>query len=493
MGLFGAIASAASEFRIFPSGPSSVPDATTPTTAGADAGNPTAIPAAPAPTLVPAPVPTPTLRPLTGALGAQVGDITARQSAAEVRDSALQDIGTLFGSNAGATGLGSGFDAFAQAWQQLAANPADPAGPQQVIDQGDTLATTVRSLSRGVEDLAGRLNDRVATGLSDLNQTLTDIHHANATIASQVALNRPTDQTEAQRDQLVAKVVDLTGASVFQRDSKTIALFTPNGQALLDQRPVQFTRAGAAPNPVTGAASGPVAAAAANTAVPVAAANTAVPADGRIDGGRLGALLRLTADGSRQMPPQRPNPDPGCEVIRKLRSQLDAVANTVLGRSRLNQPTSFADAYDSTPPTAGGQLAHGFFIGNNRQTLMVNPALTTGTATLKTDAAPTVAASLTANRRQIVADGLPAPVASYGALTATVGNTWSRVSNTATRDAKVADAASTLMTNQTQGTGSIDLQAEMTKLQTLQTALSSTNQVGHSLAAFMVALGQLTT
>jgi flagellar hook-associated protein 1 FlgK len=478
MGLFGAIASAASEFRILPSGPQGLPDAGSRPPL-ADPGPATATPATPAPAPTPAPTP-PVLRPLTGALGAQVSDIAARQSAAEVRDSYLQDIGTLFGSNAGTPGLSGHFDAFAKAWQHLAANPSDPAGQQEVVNQGSSLALTVRSLSQGVEGLAGRLNDAVTAGLNDLNQTLSDIHQANRVIVSQNALNRPTDLAEAHRDQLVTKVVDLTGANVFPRENKTIALFTPNGQALLDQRPTRFTRTG----PAT-AASGTTTSAASGTA-----AGAAVPADGRIDSGRLGALLRLTADGSRQTPPQRVNPDPGTEIIRKLRSQLDAVAGIVLGRSRANQPTSFADAYDSTPATADGQLPHGFFIGSNRQSLQVNPTLLAGTVTLKTNAAPAVATSLAAERRQIPADGLPAPATSYAGLVGNVSATWNRVSGAAAREARVADAANTLMTSQTQESRAIDLQAEMTKLQTLQSALGSTHQIGHSLGAFMAALGQ---
>ena len=491
MGLFGAIASVANEFRIFPSGPVGASDASSASASPSVATTDTSSPTTPTPSAS-TPAPPPILRPLTGALGAQVGDITARQSAAEVRDGALQDIGTLFGSQAGTAGLGGQFDAFAQAWQHLATNPSDSTGQQQVINQGVTLAASVRGVSQGVEDLAGTLNDAVSSGLSDLNQTLNDIHHANGAIASQVALNRPTADTEAQRDQLVAKVVDLTGANVFPRENKTIALFAPNGQALLDQRPVQFTRATAG----TSSSSNSSTTNSTTSSSPAKTGNTdgtAIPADGKIECGRLGALLRLTADGSRQTPPQRVNPDPGCEVIRKLRSQLDAVANTMLGRSRLNQSTSFADAYDSAPASDNSQLAHGFFVGNNRLTLDVNPSLTTGNATLKTDAAPAVAASLTASRRQIIADGLPAPATSYGGLVSTVNNTWSKVSGHAARDAKVADAASTLMTSQAQGSDGIDLQTEMTKLQTLQTALGSTNQVGHSLAAFMVALGQLST
>jgi len=475
MGLFGAIASVASEFRILPSGAANPSDAgIRPTPSATDTGTPTA-PTAPTPAnAVPtapaaAAPPTPVLRPLTGALGAQVSDIAARQGAAEVRDSTLHDIGTLFGSNAGTSDLGSSLDAFAQAWQQLAADPATPDGQQEVITHGGTLAATVRSLSQGVEDLSARLNDAATAGIKDLNQTLSDIHQTNRVIVSQAALNRPTDETEAQRDQLVAKVVDLTGANFFRRENKTIALFTSGGQALLDQRPTRFTRAGSGQP----------------------AAPDAVPADGRIDNGRLGALLRLTADGSRQTPPQRPSPDPGSEVIRKLRSQLDAVANIVLGRSRANkQPTSFADAYDSAPVTDDSQLSSGFFIGRNRLSLDVNPDLVAGTRTLKTNAAPAVATSLTTRGRQLPVDGLPVPATSYPALVNAVTNAWTALSDNASRDARVAEAANTLMTSQTQGAGSPDLQTGMSRLQTLQTALGSTRQIGHSLGAFMSALGR---
>jgi flagellar hook-associated protein 1 FlgK len=268
---------------------------------------------------------------------------------------------------------------------------------------------------------------------------------------------------------LVARVVDLTGASVFPRENKAIALYAANGQALLDQRPTRFTSTAAIP--------------------PAPAAADTVRADGRIVDGRLGALLRLAADGSRQTPPQRPDPDPGAEIVRKLRSQLDAVTSTVLGRTRPNQPSSFADAYDSAP-TATGQLIHGFFTGGTRRTLAVNPVLTSGTQGLKAGAAANVAASLTANRRQLSADGLPT-CTSYGALTATVSGSWRQVSNLAVRDAKVADAANSLMTDQQPASGAIDLQTEVTKLQTLQTAQGSTQQVGHALSAFMAVLGQL--
>ncbi|MEI6987417.1 MAG: hypothetical protein WCK65_14940, partial [Rhodospirillaceae bacterium] len=348
MGIFDAIAMAANGFRVVPTGPQGALDAALRLPPVGSSGSSAPLqPAAPAPALVPAPAPALVIvRSLSGSLRAQSDDIAARQGAAVVRDAYLKEIGQLFEASEGSPDLVSSFDAFVRSWQTLADNPDDPAGRQAVIGSGDRLAGTVRRLSQGVEKVAERLGSDVSAGVSELNQTLTDIHRENRGIVSQAALDRPTGEAEARRESLVARVVELTGASVFARENKGIALFTPGGQPLLDQRPTSFTTDAATPS----------------------GANSPVRAEGNITNGRLGALLNLAAGGSQRPDPLRSNPDPGSEVVRKLRSQLDAVATTMLGRSRPTQPTAFADAYDPVLPTANDQLANGFFVGSGRLT-----------------------------------------------------------------------------------------------------------------------------
>ena len=472
MGLFDAIASAASGFRSLPSGGQGVADAAQrPPDAVAAAAPPAPSPGADTPPAV-------AVGALSGRLRTQVGDIAARQGGAAVRDAYLRDVGALFASaGGGAPDLGSAYDAFVQAWRGLAADPQNPAGQRAVVNQGDVLATTVRGLAGGVEQLSGRLGDAVAAGVADLNAALDAINQENRAIVSQAALKRPTGEAEARRDALVAKVVDLTGAQVFSRENKGIALFTAGGQPLLDHRPTCFTSA-ASPQPAPAGA---------------------VDADGRVTDGRLGALLRLAADGSRRNPPQRPDGDSGAEVVRKLRSQLDVVAGTLLGRTRANQPASFADAYDSTMASAPSDLVSGFFVGANRLDVAVNPELLDGSRTVKGVAARAVTASLTAGGRQFAGDAVTVSGASSPAFAALVAGFWSHTADAAHRDSQAADAAKGLMADAATGpaadagggAGVIDLQAEVGKLQTLQIAFGATGRIAHSLDEFLGVLDQV--
>jgi len=470
MGIFGAIASAANGLRILPSGVQPALDGT-PRPAEAAAAAVAALPAAADPLPLPAAdgaAATP--RRIDGPLRTQISDIAARQGAALLRNGVLQEVGGLFaGGSDGQPDLGSAYGTFIKAWQALAGNAGDPAGQQAVINQGDVLAATVRTVAAGVEQLAARLGDDVASGLADLNQTLVAIHRENRIIFGQTALKQPADEAEARRDQLVAKVVALTGANVFARENNGVALFTATGQPLLDQGPVRFSSAASRQPAPAGA----------------------VPADGRITDGSLGALLGLAADGSRQMPPQRVDGDPGREVVRKLRSQLDLVAATVLGRSRANQPTAFADAYDGASPAVPGQLISGFFAGSNRLTLAVNPDLLSGKKTLKTAAAAPAAASLAAGGRQFTGDGVALTGSSYGTLAAAVAASWTGAAQSAGRTAQVAEAANALMAVHSRGSGSIDLQSEVGSLQVLQTAFGTTGQIGRALGDLLGAFDQI--
>ena len=458
MNLFGAIASVANGFQIVPSG----------TQGGADAAlapavsDPAAASVTSAPSLPSAPA-------LSGALRGQTNEIAARESASSVRCAYLRDVGALFSPADGSPGLGASFEAFAQSWRGLAAAPGDPALAEGVVAKGDALAGSVRSLSTGVEALSARLGADVTAGLQTLNQTLIEIHRENRTIATQAALDRPSGEDEGRRDALVAQVVDMTGANVFPRENRGVALYTASGQPLLDLRPVQFT---------SSAVAGP-------------APDGAVLADGRIGDGRLGVLLRLAADGSRANPPRPADPAPDAEIVRKLRSQLDTVTGTLLNRTRPKQPTSFADAYDMALTGGGSELGFGFFGGEGRLSLAVNPDLLSGAKTLKTAAAAPVVASLAATGRQLASDGLNLNGGSYGQLAGAMSSIWGQLGSGASRDAKVAGAANALMDDYRRSGGSIDIQSEVARLATIQDALGTSRRIGHSLGEFLRALDQV--
>ncbi|MEI6986187.1 MAG: hypothetical protein WCK65_08665, partial [Rhodospirillaceae bacterium] len=142
-------------------------------------------------------------------------------------------------------------------------------------------------------------------------------------------------------------------------------------------------------------------------------------------------------------------------------------------------------------PNANDQLANGFFVGSGRLTIELNQELADGSKTLKPGAAALVNASLKATTRKFAADGL-AGSGSYSNLVGSIDQNWNRCAKVAAREAKVADAANIIMAAHRQSpAATIDLETEVTNLQTLQTALGSTNNIGHSLGELLDALDRL--
>ncbi len=457
MGLFGAIASVANGFKLVPPGTPGGADSAAP----ASAADIAAVPSASSDLL-------PAVR-LPGALRAQISAISVHKTTSAVRDDYLAELGALFAQGENAPDLGTSFDGFVKACRALAASPRDAERGREAVKAGETLAGTVRALAQGVEKLAERMGGDAAVGLQHLNQTLIAIHRENRTIATQAALNRPSDEDECRRDALVANVVEMTGANVFPRENRGVALYTANGQPLLDGRPYQFS----------------------STASSDPAPAGAISADGSITDGRLGALLRLGADGSRATPPRMADCAPDGEILRKLRSQLDGVAATMLGRTRPKQPTTLADAYDMAPPASPTELGFGFFIGSNRANLQINPELLSGAKTTKPEAMPAVANSLCAGGRQFNADGLNLTAASYSQFVFRISDSWSKLCSGASRETKVADTASNLMSDYRQNGSAINFQTEVTGLATIQDALATSRRIAHSLGELLRTLDQV--
>jgi flagellar hook-associated protein 1 FlgK len=473
MGMFGAFSAAAASMRLLPTGTPPAPDAALrpgsaaatgtalpPSVAVATAANadPAAIAGA-AGTAVPM---------LARTLQPQLGEVTARLAGASVREQALGALAALFSPDGAEAALADCFEAFGQSWQSLTANPTGSAEQEAVAVRGQAFAAEVRRLAGGAEALDQSLRSELAGGLDQLNQALAGIHQEHRAIVSQAALGRSSQEAEQRRDELVDQVVELTGARVFPRENRLVALYSPSGQVLLEQRPQAFASAetGVPPGPGT------------------------VVAEGRITEGRLGALLTMVKDGSRQHPPTQPDPNPAAEVVRKLRSHLDAVVQTVTGRTRANQPVSFADAYDSAPVTDAGELRFGLFVGD-RQSLELNPHLLDGSRTLKPAAAGPGLKALAASGRQFVADGLALSGTGYGGLVGTVTEGWARTAQAAGADAAVAATAHDLIQAKSRQGVNFDLQAEVMTLHGLQTSAGVTGQIGRAMGDLLEALDRV--
>lgn len=185
----------------------------------------------------------------------------------------------------------------------------------------------------------------------------------------------------------------------------------------------------------------------------------------------------MLRDGSTTTPPTPADGAPTGEIIRKLRSQLDALAKEFTGGTSPGQPQSFRDAYDNAKPAKAGEASSGFFEGNDRFTLSVNRRLLEDKEAIKQSAvAPTVRA-LNAAGRRLDADGLTLTDTSYGGMVNAITGTWMSAAKTVNDQHSQEKAARQLVDERYHAKTGVNLDEEIADLQRLQTAYAASARV----------------
>lgn len=351
----------------------------------------------------------------------------------------LSQVQDILGSSSDNVKLTNDLEAFASAWRQMQAEPENSALQNQVIAAGNSFAGTVRSVSGKIEQLDRAISSDISTAVTDLNGALQDIEKANAQIAQALAGGTPTGDYEDQRDVALQKIAQYVDIRVMPRNNGQIAVYTPYGFAMLDGKAQQFSFS--------------------SGNITLTGSSTVVNND--LKAGRLEALLALRADTS----PAAANPDPTQEVIRKLRSQLDALVGGFL--TATTSPDSFAQAYNNA--TAGtGELATGFFTGTNRTDFAVNTALLSGTSKVKQLAASPVATAMGVETRSFTAFGQTVTNQSYSDYAQEIIGTWQTGAKRSADEAETAKSQSDYFKKLFTDQSSVNVDVELVSLQTLQ-------------------------
>ena len=173
----------------------------------------------------------------------------------------------------------------------LIAATADPASESRLAAVADAVKGLTRHMARATgviqtqrSDADARISEQVAT----LNRTLLDVRQINAQILSYANSGRETAALMDQRQVLVDTVAGIVPVREVARTDGMIALYTPNGAALLEGDAVEigFDPVGVITADMTqgsGALSG----------LTVNGRVVATGASGPLSGGSLGALLHL--------------------------------------------------------------------------------------------------------------------------------------------------------------------------------------------------------
>ncbi len=371
----------------------------------------------------------------------------------DAQNAALQEVQATLGNIGGDTPpLAAAISDFSTAWQTFsnADNPSSGNAQAPVIQAGQNVVDQIKRASVAVDNLDQSLRQSTTDTVTQLNTTLKAIASLQQNITSTLAEHQDASALQDQRNLLVQQVASIVRIQTFDRGNGNLAIYTSSGYALMD-----------------GAASITLQY---NGTDVTESGNPTVSLNGALVGGKLQGLLDLRADTS----PAAVSSAPGSEVIRKLRSQLDAVV-TAFTTIAAGPPETFGNAYNAATGQAGEAAA--FFTGTDRYTFAVTPTLLNGTETLKSASNKSVYATFLSSTRTFSADGLALTGASYESLGVGIATASQQAANTVKSLNDTAQSQKTYFTQRLADATGVNVDEETVNISTLQSLYSACARV----------------
>lgn len=250
----------------------------------------------------------------------QMESLIASNGASGAQDEFMSRIQQLLGTSTDQAALPNLLSQFTAAWQALQATPESKAAQASVIRYGEQLTQEVSRVAAGVDAIDSEAKDETRQSVDKLNDLLEQVFELNVRLRS--ASEKGAERTELidQRDALVRQVAEYVDVRTVERENGAIALFTPAGLSLVDGPPSKFTYDGTnlfrSEDPTT-------------------------PVESLFRAGKIRSLIDFRLDNSGKS--AGVSTDPATEVIRKLRSQLDAVVKAMTSTTG----STFSTAYDA--------------------------------------------------------------------------------------------------------------------------------------------------
>ncbi|KTR02510.1 flagellar hook-associated protein FlgK [Curtobacterium luteum] len=132
---------------------------------------------------------------------------------ADVRATALSALETGL-QEPGKDGLSAKLDAFWSAWGQVAAHPDDPGAASTLLGAANTVASTLSSGSKALDQQWSQVRATVAAQVTQLNDAAKQVADLNGQIRSALAAGGNANELLDQRDQLTEQIATLAGGTV---------------------------------------------------------------------------------------------------------------------------------------------------------------------------------------------------------------------------------------------------------------------------------------
>lgn len=231
-----------------------------------------------------------------------LNEITTAASQSK-RDETYQLIEQITGTIAGETPLVDTIQEFESAWKAFEAAPESNAARTDVVLQGQSIAAEIERISSGLDVIQRQLDEELDTAITEINESIAEIHRLNATIVREKASFRPTADLESLRDGEILDLAEYFNIQVLNRSDGRVAIYTTTGLDIVDAEPSTFSfNTGTFELTKTGAGT-----------------TNLLPS---LPDGRLKSLTDLLATDSTSLQ----STSNGVSVLQKVRNQLDELA-----------------------------------------------------------------------------------------------------------------------------------------------------------------------
>jgi flagellar hook-associated protein 1 len=143
-----------------------------------------------------------------------------------------QSLDQLFGPPGGANSLDTSVNRFTQSLRSLATDPASYTNRSNVLNSSNELANRLNSLSQDVQLLRADAEAGIASGVTKVNQLLSELTKVNSQITGKAAYDGPA--LLDQRDQLINELSSYVDVRVSDGENGSISVFTTGGLQLFD-------------------------------------------------------------------------------------------------------------------------------------------------------------------------------------------------------------------------------------------------------------------
>jgi flagellar hook-associated protein 1 FlgK len=129
--------------------------------------------------------------------------------------------------------ISSDIDNFFDSLQELSADPSDLVQRNNVILQGEVLATSFNNTVNELNSIKGNLNDTILSKLDTVNAQLKEVAELNDRIYSIEINGQTANSARDQRDMVAKQLAQTIGAQSYENNNGTLSVALPGGMPLV--------------------------------------------------------------------------------------------------------------------------------------------------------------------------------------------------------------------------------------------------------------------